>query len=186
MGSPGTLSGLVLALLLSSAAATDLKRRKIFNWSTYTAFGWALVINSLPLSFRGTGAIGLAASLTGAGVCFGIMLVAYSLARGGAGDVKLAAAIGAIVGVDDGILIIAFSYIIAGIAILGWTVWTLGPLTLCSAMLRRLGAWLLPAYVDALREEQSILLEKPVPLAGFFALGTLCVVFDVPALLRAM
>jgi hypothetical protein len=31
--------------------------------------------------------------------------------------------------------------------------------------------------------QQSLLLDQPIPLAGFFAIATLLVVFDVPALL---
>ena len=113
------------------------------------------------------------------------MLIPYCLARGGAGDVKLAASIGALIGLDAGLLVIAFAYIIAAITITGWTIWSKGPLTLFSAMLRKFGAKLFPFYVSAPTEQQGVLLEKPIPLAGFFAIATVLVVFDVPAALGA-
>ena len=177
----------MLILLLTAATVTDLRQRKIFNWATYPALGWGLLI-SLPGFSRiaGPGSIGLAASLSGATLCFGLMLCAYTLARGGAGDVKLAAAIGALLGPDAGVLVIAFTYIIAGLAIIGWTIQTRGPLVLCAALARRLGATVLPARVQPPSEQQTLLLDRPVPLAGFFAIGTACVVLDLPAMLRGV
>ena len=99
---------------------------------------------------------------------------------------KLAAAIGAMVGVGDGLLIIGFAYIVAAITICGWTVLNKGPLNLMSAMLRRLGARWLPQHVAAPTEQQSLLLDQPIPLAGFFAIAVLLVVLDVPQLLRGI
>ena len=186
-GALRTFSGLLLVLLLVSSTVTDLSQRKIFNWTTYTACVWALAINALPSSFASTtGAIGLSNSLPGASVCFLVMLFPYMLARGGAGDVKLATAIGALTGAGNGLLIIAFAYIVAATTIIGWTVWTKGPLNLLSAMLRRVGAKWLPQFVLAPTQQQNLLLDKPIPLAGFFAIATLLVVFDIPVLLRSL
>lgn len=198
-----TITGLVLAQLLITASVTDLANRKIYNWSTYTAFAWAILINtpisrfafptafptvpsitSLAHTYGQLAPIGLQNSITGAVVCFAVMLVAYAVAHGGAGDVKLATVIGALVGVDDGILIIAFSYVLAAIAILSWTVWTLGPMVLVNALFRKLGSYILPELISPPSQRQQVLLEKPVPLAGFFALGTLVVLCDMPSLVR--
>ena len=184
-GPLGSFSGLLLLLLIACSSVTDLSQRKIFNWTTYTAFAWAIALNVLPYPFS-NGAIGLSASVSGAVVCFVLMLIPYTLARGGAGDVKLAAAIGALVGLGDGLLVIAFAYIIAAVTILGWTIWKQGPLNLITAMLRRFGARWLPCYVSAPTKQQNLLLEQPVPLAGFFAVAVLLVVFDVPQLLKAI
>ena len=187
LGPLNSFSGLLLVLLLVSSTVTDLSQRKIFNWTTYTAFVWALAINALPSSIASTtGAIGFLNSLSGASVCFLVMLFPYMLARGGAGDVKLATAIGALMGVGGGLLIIAFAYIVAAITIIGWTVWTKGPLNLLSAMARLVGAWWFPKFVLAPTQQQSLLLNKPIPLAGFFAIATLLVVFDIPMLLRSL
>ncbi len=177
-----SLSGLTLFLLLAVATATDLSQRKIFNWTTYTAFSWAVVINLGPHA-SWTGAIGLSQSLSGAASCLAIMLIPYTLARGGAGDVKLAAAIGALVGVDSGLLVIAFTYIVAGLMIAGWTVWNQGPFNLLAAIFRRVGSRWFPQSVMPPTRQHTLLLDQPIPLAGFFAIATLLVVFDIPTLL---
>ena len=186
-----TVTGLVLSLLLVTATVTDLANRKIYNWTTYTAFVWAILINTPinQIAFAANteaqlAAIGLRQALTGGVVCFALMLVAYALARGGAGDVKLAAAIGALVGVDDGVLIVAFSYILAAVAILVWTILTDGPLALVISLARKFGAYVVPWMVTEPSEDQRALLEKPIPLAGFFAVGTMCVLFDVTSFVR--
>ena len=187
LGPLHTFSGLLLSLLLFSSTISDLHQRKIFNWATYSGLAWAIAINLWPFSMAASsGAIGMSSSLWGASVCFLIMLIPYSLARGGAGDVKLAAAIGALVGVDDGLLVIAFAYIISATLILGWTIWTQGPFNLLAGMLRRGGAWLMPQRVLPPSQQQSLLLDQPIPLAGFFMISTLLIVFDVPAILRSL
>ncbi len=179
-----TLTGLLLTILLVTATVTDLSWRKIFNWTTYTMFAWAILLNvgawiGLPLA-----TIGLSSCFIGAFVCFLIMLIPYSLARGGAGDVKLATAIGALVGLDAGLLVIAFAYIIAAVTIVGWTCWVHGPWNLLGAMARRLTAGWLPS-VDAPNQQQRSLLQHPIPLAGFFLLATLAVELDLPGWLRS-
>lgn len=180
-------NGLILCLLLLTSTATDLSRRKIYNWATYPAFVWALLIASLPrvLSAEITG-IGFVESLSGGAACFALMLFPYCLARGGAGDVKLAAAIGALVGVESGLLIIAFTYIVAAVVIAGWCLWERGPLVLLSAMTRKLASSLVPQFVLPPNQQQKILLDQPIPLAGFFLIATLLVIFDVPSMLRGL
>lgn len=181
-----TLAGLILFLLLVSSSVTDLSGRKIYNWATYSAFAWAITLNTFAASTQLTGAIGLRSCLAGAGICFALMVVPYTLARGGAGDVKLAVAIGALVGVDEGVLIIAFTYIIAGVAIGSWTIWAHGPLGLITSMLCRCGSWLFPSRIAPPMEHQAELLQKPIPLAGFFAVATLLVRFDLVSVLRSL
>ena len=180
-----SVSGLVLMLLLACTTLTDLKSRKIYNWASYTACVWGLLINLLPPPIS-SGSIGVASSLSGLLGCFAVMLVPYILARGGAGDVKLAAAIGALVGFGDGMLVIAFSYIFAATLIIGWTIIRKGPFFLVSAMIQKVGFFCLPSRFAAPDSDQTMLLTKPIPLAGFFAIGTLFVVFDGPALLRSI
>ena len=185
LGPLHTFRGMLLSLLVVSSTVSDLRQRKIFNWMTYTALGWAIAINVWPFSMAShTGAIGLSNSLYGAAVCFLVMLIPYSLARGGAGDVKLATAIGALVGFDDGLLVIAFAYISSAILILGWTIWSHGPFSLLSALLRRVAAALMPQRVLPPSKQQSLLLNQPIPLAGFFLIATVLIEFDVPIFLR--
>jgi Flp pilus assembly protein protease CpaA len=179
----GTVSGLVLLLLLASCSVTDVSCRKICNWATYSAAAWALAINcAAPFvagSMSGLGAIGPERSLIGLAGCFGVMLLVYQLAGGGAGDVKLAAAIGALIGFELGLLAIAATYIVAGATLLAWTTWTRGPWALLRAMARLIGSMLLPLWVERPTSAARALLRQPVPLAGFFAIGTLAVVLEI-------
>ena len=165
----GTLSGMVLLLLLITSTATDLRNRKIYNWATYSACVWALLVNST-IPAQGTG---LSSSLAGATYCFGFMLFAYTLARGGAGDVKLATAIGALLGPDAGILAIAFSYVFAGAYIVVTTSATFGPVRFLSAFIRSLTAFACPQLGITNTTEEESVLKRPIPLAPFFAIGTL-------------
>ncbi len=122
------------------------------------------------------GAVGLGHSLAGAAVCFVIMFFVYQLAGGsGAADVKLATALGALNGVEEGIAILICTYIVAAIAMLSWTIWTVGPMHLAGALGRRIGAFLLPFRVAPPTAEQEELLHRKVPLALFFTLGTVLV-----------
>ena len=185
MESPvSSVSGFVLLLLLVTCSITDLRQRKIYNWATYSAGVWALMINMAPEVFgaqtaKTLGAIGLQQSLLGGIGCFVLMLVAYTLARGGAGDVKLASAIGALIGFESGMLAIAFSYILAGAVIALWSVWSRGPWILARALGRLAGSAILPRWIDRPNQNDQALLNTPVPLGGFFAVGTLIVVLEI-------
>ena len=173
------MTGGLLILLLAVCTVTDLSRHRIYNWATYSAFLWALLINALCGRNTTLGTIGLNDSLLGAISGFGVMLIAYQLSRGGAGDVKLAVAIGAWLGVQSGILAIACSYIVGGAFIVAWTFWERGPLTLGLALLRKAGSKFLPQWIAAPAQEETELLNRPIPLAAFFAIGTLLVMFGV-------
>ena len=193
----GTLTGFVLLVLLGVCTYKDLTQAKIPNWATYPAFLWALAINvaaSLWEPFEQTagegagptktwvrllGAVGLDQCLLGAVVCFGIMLFVYRLAGGGAGDVKLAAAIGALLGVERGLNVLIVSYIVAAVAIMSWVIWTNGPVPLLKAVGRLVGSFFLPLWIARPNPEDQKLLQSPVPLAVFFAVGTLAVVGGV-------
>ena len=185
IGSPvSSVSGFVLLLLLATCSITDLRQRKIYNWATYSAGAWALMINTAPevlgaQTAKTLGAIGLQQSALGGIGCFVLMLVAYTLARGGAGDVKLAAAIGALIGFESGMLAIALSYILAGAVIALWSIWSRGPWKLATALGRLAGSAILPQWISCPNENDQSLLNTPVPLAGFFAVGTLIVVLEI-------
>lgn len=180
-GNLGTVAGSVLLMLLAASTFTDLSQRKIFNWATYSAACWGLLINlsaGLCGNISALGAIGIRQSLLGFVACFVVMLFAYSLARGGAGDVKLAAGIGSLLGVQDGLLAVAVSYVVAGAVILCWSIWVQGPWKLIVAMGRFFGSLFLPLWIQPPTKSDRNLLQQPIPLAPFFALGTLLVVLD--------
>lgn len=197
-GRLGTLSGLVLLGTLITSAITDFNRQRIYNWTTYSAFLWALIINfvasfatygseSLLPSFRHAGVIGpsmlggvgLGECVAGAAVCFLVTLFGYDLSGGGAGDVKLAAVIGALLGLHDGLFAVAYSYVVAGVAIIAWSTWNNGPLALVKAGARSIGKKLGPLWPFPATSEDRALLVTPVPLGPYFAIGTLLVVLGL-------
>ena len=109
-----TASGLLLLVLMATISVTDLLWCRIPNWATYSAFAWGLAINAYASTAgdeslrQSLGAVGLQQSLLGALIPFGVMLVIFSLTGGGAGDVKLFAALGTLLG--PGATAMAFLY----------------------------------------------------------------------------
>jgi Flp pilus assembly protein protease CpaA len=176
-GQLGTLSGLVLVAVLATSAITDLNKHKIYNWATYSAILWALAINALGSPTLGS--VGIAQCLGGAALCFLITLFGYDMSGGGAGDVKLATAIGALLGIEHGVFAVGYSYVVAGIAIISWTTWINGPLTLLKAGARTLGGLLGPLWPFQPTGEDRKLLTRPVPLGPYFATGTMLVVLEL-------
>jgi prepilin peptidase CpaA len=83
----------VLAAGLAAATATDLRSRRIPNELTAV-----MAASGLGLSVTGVSGVSTAASLTGLVLGLLLMLPGYWLGATGAGDVKLMAAVGAIVG----------------------------------------------------------------------------------------
>ena len=85
---------IVLLAMLLAAAVFDVLYRRIPNWVTVSGVVLGIVMNTI----IGRPAAGLVFSLAGLGVAFGIYVALYALRAMGAGDVKLMAAIGALVG----------------------------------------------------------------------------------------
>ena len=96
-----------LLLLLLMSAVIDTSTKKIPNAIVLTIFVIGLCFNSL--TFEG---IGLWESIIGFSVGLIIMLPSYSFATMGAGDVKLMAAIGSVVGFNKILDVVLYSYLI--------------------------------------------------------------------------
>ncbi|WP_038002461.1 A24 family peptidase [Syntrophorhabdus aromaticivorans] len=86
---------LILIVLIISIIF-DVKFRRIPNWLTFPAIGAGIVFNTLA-----GGVQGLLAGIAGMIVGFLLFILFYMLGGMGAGDVKLAAAIGAFLGPRD-------------------------------------------------------------------------------------
>jgi prepilin peptidase CpaA len=96
------------ALAATLAALLDARSRRIPNWLT----GGTVVAGLLIHTWQG-GSSGIVVSLAGAALGFAILIPLYALHAMGAGDVKLLAGIGAIVG-PQLLLPIALYALIAG------------------------------------------------------------------------
>lgn len=159
--------GFLLIFALVVSTISDLVHRKIYNCVTYPIFMFAIGLNATA-SFHSTtvacdfvglfnGTVGIASSVGGAFCCFLVVFAAYLKSGCGAGDVKIAATIGAILGVRFGVWAVMYSYLAA-------FVFFVIPITL----------WRFLKDKTANKSEQAML-----PMAPFFAIGTLYVVLEV-------
>jgi Flp pilus assembly protein protease CpaA len=176
-----TLAKCVLAMLLATCSFTDIRWKRIPNWASYTALAWGLGLNTVHGFLAGScpgvgawlGGIGWAQSLQGAGVSFLIMYGVYHLCCGGAGDVKLAVAIGSLVGVEAGVEILVVCHVVAAVVVVFWMIGTVGPRTVAASFARVIGYFLFPLLILPPTAEHHLVLNRPVPMAAFFALATL-------------
>lgn len=103
---------LVLLAIVLAAAIYDVRYRRIPNWLTVTGVVVGIGLNAfLNKAVPGI----LKSSLIGLGVAFVVYFVLYALRAMGAGDVKLMAAVGAIVGWPNWFGIFIITAILGGI-----------------------------------------------------------------------
>lgn len=108
---------MVLLALVLGAAIYDVRYRRIPNWLSVGGVLIGLMLNAW-LVAEGRPWPGLRFSLIGMAVAFGVYFGLYALRAMGAGDVKLMAAIGAMVGWEDWFGIFIITAIIGGLAAL--------------------------------------------------------------------
>ncbi len=109
---------IILILVSVIGGISDWKTRKIPNWLTFGTFFLALIYNICLLKFEP-----VLSCILGFFVGLLLLIIPYILGGMGAGDVKLLAAIGSIVGYKN-ILVIFFFTAISGL-VLG-LVWLIG------------------------------------------------------------
>lgn len=137
----------LLLTLLAVATATDVARKTIYNWTTYTGIVLALLLNAAqpwlapnPQQAAAWGLVGLADSFAGLAACGGVMLVCYIFFVGGigGGDVKLVAMIGALLGLYPGLEAMLWTLVLGGVVGLVMLVWQVGVWNLVSSGARYL------------------------------------------------
>jgi prepilin signal peptidase PulO-like enzyme (type II secretory pathway) len=170
--------GQLLALATTwVAAVTDLKYGKIFNWCTYPACAWGLAIALAGVADERVahrlGALEFGACLGGLAACLLVMLVVHSLTGGGMGDVKLAGALGSLVGMTIGFHAILLTFVTAGVAVIGLSLARHGLVTTALAFAKAYARCVpLPGWCLSLRPPERALLGRRVRLGPFFAAGT--------------
>lgn len=115
---------IALAVLVASICLiTDLRWRRIPNVLTLPAVGIGLI-----LGFVLGGWKGLVSSALGLGIGFGLMIIPYVVGGMGAGDVKLMAALGALIGHPAIFHVFLYTVLIGGVIALTNALWrgTLG------------------------------------------------------------
>jgi prepilin peptidase CpaA len=168
-------AGAVLLLLVVTTTATDLRWRWVPNWATYTATAWGLALAAVG-SAIGAGslfaAVSAADALAGFAAGFGLMLLLYAVFQGGAGDVKLVAALGALVGIDRVVHLVVYGYVLAAVAGACYLVWVIGPVGLLRELGRGLGLSRGPVGPGG-----PAPLATRVPMAPFLNAGAVLAVF---------
>ena len=101
----------VLLALVFGAAVYDVRYRRIPNWLTVLGAILGVALNT----FLYPTWPGLLFSLKGLGLAFGAYFVLYALHAMGAGDVKLMAAVGSLVGWQNWFAIFAITAVLGGI-----------------------------------------------------------------------
>ncbi|UVT20572.1 MAG: prepilin peptidase [Nitrospira sp.] len=105
---------LLLVTVLGTAIVTDLRSSRIPNWLTFPAMGLGILIQA----WIG-GLTGALSSLAGLGLGTGLFFLLYLSKALGAGDVKLMAAIGAMLGPSAVLSVVALSMMVGGVYALG-------------------------------------------------------------------
>lgn len=169
----------LLAVLLITTTYTDCRYRMIFNLTTYSVLllGFALAMlttlqaahdSTGPMSWA-TGVVRYLFSVTAVGL---MMLIPYRLSGGGAGDVKLAMAIAGLTGFAAAWWSIAIGYIVAFAMVVLISVATqLVRISSQGITLHTRQLLSLQAFDWLQAKEQCV--SRPIPLAGFFALGVI-------------
>ncbi|MCD6052478.1 MAG: peptidase prepilin type [Verrucomicrobia bacterium] len=109
-----TLRVEALTMLLMIATWTDLRGSRIPNWLNFSAMGLALVMRAW---FGGLD--GVVLGLIGMGTGLALFLILYCSGSIGAGDVKLMAAVGALVGPSGALLCGFLAILVGGVYALG-------------------------------------------------------------------
>jgi Flp pilus assembly protein protease CpaA len=111
------MSALAAALLLAHATYTDLRWRVIRNWAVAggAAAGWAIRVALHGMGGLASGAEGLAAG--------GVWWLAVRFLRLGAGDAKLAMALGAALGPGAAVAGPALGYVLCALGLVPWIAW---------------------------------------------------------------
>ena len=102
-------------IVVAVAVITDLRSRRIPNLLTFSAFGVALAVRTAL-----QGWIGLGLTLSGTLLAIGLLLLLHAGRGIGMGDLKLAGAVGAIVGPIVGIAAVFASAIAGGVLAVVW------------------------------------------------------------------
>lgn len=111
MSFPPVALQVVLLLLVGVTAIYDLRFRRIPNWTVLAGLVLGIGLNAFLFEWAG-----VRTSLLGLGLAFAIYFPLYLLRGMGAGDVKLMAAVGSIVGWANWLGIFFLTAIVGGIA----------------------------------------------------------------------
>jgi prepilin peptidase CpaA len=162
----------LLALVVVTAGAYDLRYRRIPNWLTLTGLVLGLVMNTFLYGIAGLRTAGL-----GFGLAFLVYLVLFSIRAVRGGDVKLGAAVGTLVGPANWFVIFLLTAVVG--ALLGLA------LVIARGRLRKTlwnVSYILSEFVRfrapyLTREELDVTSEKATRLPHAFSMLLGCLLF---------
>jgi len=174
--------------LLGVAAATDVRRHRIYNWTTYPGILAALALNALGTGLLGVGVldettlrdlgwIGLGPSLVGLLVCGGLLVACYVLLRVGGGDVKMMAMLGAFLGMEQGVTAMLWTFVLGACLALIVLVWRVGPIKVLLSVGRHVLWTLRLGRFQPLTSEERAALQPPLFLAPSALVACVIVLF---------
>ncbi|PIQ28141.1 prepilin peptidase [bacterium (Candidatus Blackallbacteria) CG17_big_fil_post_rev_8_21_14_2_50_48_46] len=168
---PPTYYGVILVGLI--ATVTDFWKRKIYNWLTLPA-----ILAGLALNLWLTGLPGLGNSFLGLLLGGGVFLILGLMGMMAGGDIKLAAAIGALIGWKLTISSLYYAAILGGIFAILWsaahgTLW---------ATLKRVGRALYAAAAPGMKPEVELAQSetRPMPYGVAISWGAITALFWLP------
>lgn len=167
MGRDSTLLAVALALT-TIAAFIDVQQHRIPNWLTYPGIVLGAVLRGLLLGWKGLADAGKGFLLAG-----GIMFLFYMVRAMGAGDVKLMAAIGSLVGWRHAVVVLLATAIFGGVMAIAYALYR----RRMGATLRNLGSVLRFHAWAGLQAHPDLNLDNPstlrMPYGLAIAAGTL-------------
>ena len=182
---PGQLStflGGVLVVASLVACFTDLRSRMIRNSTTLSAFAIVAVVYLIFPSFLERqqdvscwGMIPHSQMFLGCAVCFFLTAFPYWASGKGAGDVKLAALFGAILGPLPGIAAVVLAYAIGAMMLFSSNMFHYGVRKTFDAIYRSIFSWIVPLWVSPPDSQEASLLSRTVPLGPGFCLAAFVV-----------
>lgn len=165
---PNLLLGVDALALAVVAAVIDVREHRIPNWLTYPAIAMGVLLRWFFFGWRGLGS-----ALAGCALAGGVVFLFYLVRAMGAGDVKLLAAIGSLVGPSNAVVVLAATAISGGVLALLYVVFR----RRVGATLRNVGSVLTFHSWNGLKAHPELNLDNPsalrMPYGLAIATGTL-------------
>jgi prepilin peptidase CpaA len=117
MDRDSTLLLIALALAIT-AAVFDVQQHRIPNWLTYPGIISGIALRGVLFGWKGMGS-----AVAGCFLAGGVMLLFYLVRAMGAGDLKLMAAIGSLVGPGQAVVVLLATAICGGVMAIGYAVY---------------------------------------------------------------
>jgi len=165
---PNLVLGVDALMVATVGAVIDVRQHRIPNWLTYPAIGMGIVLRWFFFGWRGLGSAVAGCLLAG-----GIVFLFYLVRAMGAGDVKLLAAIGSLVGPSDAVVVLAATAISGGVLALLYVMFR----RRVGSTLRNVGSVLTFHTWNGLKAHPELNLDNPsalrMPYGLAIATGTL-------------